>query len=70
MATQSSFLAWGIPGQRSLAGAKVHGVTKESDTTQHLNNNCLLRCFIQVHAFMIIYMPMRVKYTPLSLDGS
>ena len=30
-----------VHGQRSLAGYIVHGVTKESDTTEPLNNNIL-----------------------------
>ena len=34
MATHSSILAWRIPMDRGAWWATVHGVTKESDTTQ------------------------------------
>ena len=38
MATYSTILAWEIPWTEDWWAA-VHGVTKESDTTQQLNNN-------------------------------
>ena len=39
MATHSSMLAWKIPWARSLGGATVHGVAKQSDMTELQNNN-------------------------------
>ena len=39
MAIYSSILAMEIPWTRSLVGYKVHGVTKELDTTERLNND-------------------------------
>ena len=39
MATHSSILAWEIPLERGAWWATVHGITKESDTTQQLNNS-------------------------------
>ena len=33
MATHSNILAWEVPWTERNAGATVHGVTKESDTT-------------------------------------
>ena len=41
MATHSSILAWEIPRTEELGGgwATVHGVTKESNTTERLNEN-------------------------------
>ena len=39
MATHSSILAWRIPMDRGAWWATVHRVSKESDTTQRLNNN-------------------------------
>ena len=39
MATHSSILAWEIPWTEGALQATVHGVTKESDMTQRLNNN-------------------------------
>ena len=33
MATHSSILAWGIPWIEEPGGLPIHGVTKESDTT-------------------------------------
>ena len=39
MATHSSILAWRIPMDRGAWWTVVHGVTKESDTTEGLNNN-------------------------------
>ena len=42
MATHSSILAWDNPMVRGAWRATVHGVVKESDMTQRLNNNTLL----------------------------
>ena len=39
MATLSSILAWEIPWTEEPGGLQVHGVSKESDTTQGLNDN-------------------------------
>ena len=39
MATHSSILTWKISRTRGDTWATVHGVAKESDTTQQLNNN-------------------------------
>ena len=41
MATQSSILAWGITWTEEPGGVvcTVRGITKESDTTDRLNNN-------------------------------
>ena len=39
MATHSSILAWEIPWTEKPDRATVHGVTKELDMTQRLNNN-------------------------------
>ena len=36
MATLSSILAWRIPWTEDPGGATVHGVVKESDTTEKL----------------------------------
>ena len=45
MATHASILAWRIPWTEE-PGATVHGVTKESDTTEGLNsNNEKISCF-------------------------
>ena len=44
MATHSSILAWEIPGTEEPGGSmepQIHGVAKESDMTQQLNNNNL-----------------------------
>ena len=43
-AIHSSILAWRIPWTADSGGATVHGVAKESDTTEQLNssNNKLL----------------------------
>ena len=41
MATHSSILAWDNPMVRGAWRATVHGVVKESDITQRLNNNTL-----------------------------
>ena len=38
MATHSSILAWEIPWTEESGGLQSMGVTKESDTTQELNN--------------------------------
>ena len=38
MATHFSILAWRIP-QTGVWGATIYAVTKESDTTEQLNNN-------------------------------
>ena len=38
-ATHSSILAWRIPRTEEPGRATVHGVAKESDMTQQLNNN-------------------------------
>ena len=43
MATHSSILAWRVPTDRRAWWAAVHGVAKESDTTEQLNSrttNC------------------------------
>ena len=39
MAIHSSILDWKIPRTEKPGGATVHGVTKESETTEQLNNN-------------------------------
>ena len=39
MATHSSILAWEIPWTEEPGRVRVHGVTKDSDMTQQLNNN-------------------------------
>ena len=39
MTTHFSILAWRIPMDRGAWWATVHRVSKESDTTQRLNNN-------------------------------
>ena len=39
LATHSSILAWEIPCKEEPGGLQVHGVAKESDTTERLNNN-------------------------------
>ena len=41
MATHSSILAWEIPWTEEPGGATVHGVAKELDTTEWLNNNAV-----------------------------
>ena len=38
MATHASILGWRIPMDRGAWRATVHGVAKESDTTERLNN--------------------------------
>ena len=42
MTTHSSIRAWEIPWTEEPGGATAQGVTKESDTTQWLNNNNVL----------------------------
>ena len=37
MSTHSSILAWKVPWTEEPEGATVHGVTKESDITEHKN---------------------------------
>ena len=37
-ATHSNILSWRIPWTEKTAGLQVHGVEKESDMTQWLNN--------------------------------
>ena len=44
MATSASILAWENPMDRGAWGATVHGVTKESDMTEQLNNNSYKMC--------------------------
>ena len=39
MAAHTSILAWRIPVDRGTWPATVHGVAKESDTTEQLNNS-------------------------------
>ena len=39
MVTNSSILAWKILRTEKAGGLTVHGVTKESDMTEQLNNN-------------------------------
>ena len=39
MAIPSSILAWSIPRDREAWQATVHGVSKELDMTEQLNNN-------------------------------
>ena len=36
MATHSSTLTWEIPGTEEPGGLPLHGVTKESDTTEQI----------------------------------
>ena len=42
MAIHSSILAWKIPRTEEPGGPQPMGVEKESDTTEHLNNNKIL----------------------------
>ena len=44
IATHSSTLAWKIPWMEELGKAAVHGVTKESDTTEQLHFHFSLSC--------------------------
>ena len=47
MATHAGILAWGIPMVRGAWQATVLGVMKESDMTQHVNNNKIQRrCYV------------------------
>ena len=39
MTTHSSILAWEIPWTEEPGGLQFHGIAKESDTTEQLNNN-------------------------------
>jgi len=43
MATHSKILAWEISWTEGAWQATVHGVAKESDTTQQLNNNSVAK---------------------------
>ena len=43
-ATQFGILAWEIP-RTEQPGGLVHGVAKESDTTQQLNNNTIFKYY-------------------------
>ena len=45
MATDSSTLAWEIPWTEGAWWATVHGVSKELNTTQGLNNSIILIAF-------------------------
>ena len=47
MATHSSILAWRMPMDRGAWWAAVHGVTKESDTTERLSTNLLFKLFFK-----------------------
>ena len=50
MATHSSILAWEIPWTEKPGGrATVHGVTKESDVTEQLNNISKSRVGLKSH---------------------
>ena len=49
-ATHSNILSWRIPWTEEPAGLQVHGVEKESNMTQWLNNN-----FFSVLEMIIIY---------------
>ena len=44
MATHSSILAWENPMDRGAWWDTAHGVTKESDMTEQLNNNSYKMC--------------------------
>ena len=44
-ATHSSILAWEIPWTEGAWWATVHGVSKELNTTQGLNNSIILIAF-------------------------
>ena len=47
MATHSRILAWEIPWTEEPGGLHtVHGVTKESDMAQQLNNTQLLKKYL------------------------
>ena len=49
-ATHSSILAWEIPWTEKPGGrATVHGVTKESDVTEQLNNISKSRVGLKSH---------------------
>ena len=43
MATHSKILAWEISWTEGTCQATVHGVAKESETTQRLNNNSVAK---------------------------
>ena len=58
MATHSSILAWDIPGTGSLVSYTVHGVTKESDTTEQLRVNTTY-CLLTTYTFTIYEMILR-----------
>ena len=47
MATYSSVLGWKNPKDREAWRAVVHGVAKQSDTTQQLSNNRTVTCSFQ-----------------------
>ena len=50
MATHASILAWEIPWTEKPGGrATVHGVTKESDVTEQLNNISKSRVGLKSH---------------------
>ena len=44
MATHSSILAWETPMGRGAWQATVHGVSKESDTTEHAHHPIHVHC--------------------------
>ena len=55
MATHSKILAWEISWTEGAWQATVHGVAKESDTTQRLNNNmCICYIFFTITICVII----------------
>ena len=65
MATHSSILAWEIPWREGACQATVHGVAKESDMTQLLNNNsnvntqvlsCKLQCLFLFKIIIFIVL--------------
>ena len=59
MATHSRILAWEIPWTEELT---VHGVRKESDTTERLNNNTILSWLTNHYKWTLGFLGFLVFY--------
>ena len=55
MATHSSILAWRIPLDREAWQATVHGVRKESDTTEQLSTVAGIPSLLCLSLFLLGY---------------
>ena len=63
MATHSSILAWRIPMDRGAWRATVHGVRKESDTTEQpsTQSKYMMVKIIYTHRYIKRYLTMLIR---------